>query len=90
MFGKISPPANTQMYKEHKKHKDKSMLFIFIFSWLYRIRPSAVHKPFKPIEQGLMKDDWNSVHPNPNQVGKTVGVDKQCSVYSLINKSDPV
>ena len=39
-----------------------------------------------------MKDDWNSVHPNPNQVGKTVGIDKQCSVntYSLIHKSDPV
>lgn len=42
-------------------------------SWLYRIRPSVVHKPFKPFVRphGLdsyVVNDWNNTAPNPNQV----------------------
>ncbi|XP_064617998.1 homogentisate 1,2-dioxygenase-like [Liolophura sinensis] len=37
-------------------------------SWLYRIRPSAIHQPFKPLEKGGLTDDWDSVEPNPNQL----------------------
>ncbi|XP_071954804.1 homogentisate 1,2-dioxygenase-like [Antedon mediterranea] len=37
-------------------------------SWLYRIRPSALHTPFKPIDMGNMRDDWNSWYPDPNQL----------------------
>ncbi|XP_052245250.1 homogentisate 1,2-dioxygenase-like isoform X2 [Dreissena polymorpha] len=37
-------------------------------SWLYRIRPSAVHTPFEKMDRGRMTDDWNNVHPNPNQL----------------------
>lgn len=37
-------------------------------SWLYRIRPSVLHQPFERMDRGQMTDDWNTVHPNPNQV----------------------
>ncbi|XP_052808795.1 homogentisate 1,2-dioxygenase-like isoform X2 [Mya arenaria] len=37
-------------------------------SWLYRIRPSAVHTPFEKTDRGNMTDDWNKAHPNPNQM----------------------
>ncbi|KAK7107384.1 homogentisate 1,2-dioxygenase-like isoform X2 [Littorina saxatilis] len=43
-------------------------------SWLYRIRPSVVHKPFEaeePFEEGdrgRITHDWDSVKPNPNQL----------------------
>uniref|UniRef100_A0A0B6Z789 Homogentisate 1,2-dioxygenase n=1 Tax=Arion vulgaris TaxID=1028688 RepID=A0A0B6Z789_9EUPU len=37
-------------------------------TWLYRIRPSVVHTPFKKIEKGLITHDWDSVEPNPNQL----------------------
>ncbi|XP_053396198.1 homogentisate 1,2-dioxygenase-like isoform X1 [Mercenaria mercenaria] len=37
-------------------------------SWLYRIRPSAVHKPFEKADRGQMTDDWHTAHPNPNQL----------------------
>eukprot|EP01094_Clydonella_sp_ATCC50884_P006991 TRINITY_DN1617_c0_g1_i2.p1 TRINITY_DN1617_c0_g1~~TRINITY_DN1617_c0_g1_i2.p1 ORF type:complete len:425 (+),score=95.91 TRINITY_DN1617_c0_g1_i2:59-1276(+) len=37
-------------------------------SWLYRVRPSVCHKPFEPIDQGLLDNDWSKCTPNPNQM----------------------
>lgn len=37
-------------------------------SWLYRIRPSAQHEPFKPMKNYLLTNEWNLVPPNPNQM----------------------
>ncbi|PIK47754.1 putative homogentisate 1,2-dioxygenase [Apostichopus japonicus] len=37
-------------------------------SWLYRIRPSVIHKPFKPYPHKYLTDDWSSWQPNPNQL----------------------
>src|SRR4030095_13895063 len=36
-------------------------------SWTYRIRPSAVHKPFRPIDNRLIRSGpFNEVPPTPN------------------------
>ncbi|XP_072469993.1 homogentisate 1,2-dioxygenase isoform X1 [Notamacropus eugenii] len=37
-------------------------------SWLYRILPSVVHKPFEPIDQGHLTHNWDEVEPDPNQL----------------------
>lgn len=37
-------------------------------SWLYRIRPCVVHKPFAPIKQEHLVCDFGKRHPNPNQL----------------------
>ncbi|KXJ18764.1 Homogentisate 1,2-dioxygenase [Exaiptasia diaphana] len=37
-------------------------------SWLYRIRPSVMHKPFEPLDEGIVSSNWNEVPPNPNQM----------------------
>eukprot|EP00794_Sanderia_malayensis_P000023 gene23-613_t len=37
-------------------------------SWLYRIRPSVVHKPFEDFKVKNVSDDWKSRTPNPNQL----------------------
>lgn len=42
-------------------------------SWLYRMRPSVVHNPFKPFTkihggESYVKNDWDDTYPNPNQV----------------------
>lgn len=41
-------------------------------SWLYRIRPSAVHEPFRTVDGKTRSDrltsDWNALPPNPNQL----------------------
>jgi homogentisate 1,2-dioxygenase len=38
-------------------------------TWFYRIRPSAVHTPFKPYTQARnLCSNWNEAHPNPNQL----------------------
>ncbi|XP_065907305.1 homogentisate 1,2-dioxygenase-like [Dysidea avara] len=37
-------------------------------SWLYRIIPSAKHKPFVSIEQGNMSNNFDKWQPNPNQL----------------------
>ncbi|XP_025156042.1 homogentisate 1,2-dioxygenase isoform X3 [Harpegnathos saltator] len=42
-------------------------------SWFYRMRPSAVHRPFKPFSEAHgaechLTNDWNKTHPNPNQL----------------------
>jgi homogentisate 1,2-dioxygenase len=39
-------------------------------SWLYRIRPSVIHSRFEIMSNGLISNDWNEQHPNPNQVQK--------------------
>lgn len=38
-------------------------------TWLYRIRPSAVHEPFAAVAaRGQLTSDWNELPPNPNQM----------------------
>lgn len=38
-------------------------------SWLYRIRPSVLHKPFQQIANGLLRSaPFNEVPPTPNQL----------------------
>ncbi|XP_035209607.1 homogentisate 1,2-dioxygenase-like isoform X1 [Stegodyphus dumicola] len=37
-------------------------------TWFYRIRPSVVHLPFKPLNCGDLTHDWNENDPNPNQM----------------------
>ena len=38
-------------------------------TWTYRIRPSAVHKPFKPIDAGHLRSaPFNEAPPTPNQM----------------------
>ncbi|XP_005091193.1 homogentisate 1,2-dioxygenase [Aplysia californica] len=52
----LSGSAFTAMRHENKR------------TWLYRIRPSVIHKPFKKIDNGLLTHDWDTVEPNPNQL----------------------
>src|SRR5215211_6148187 len=37
-------------------------------SWLYRIRPAAVHRPFKRIDNGMLTDRFDEAAPTPNQL----------------------
>src|SRR5436305_8453103 len=37
-------------------------------SWLYRIRPAAVHRPFRRIENGRVLSTWDEVDATPNQL----------------------
>ncbi len=38
-------------------------------TWTYRIRPSAVHRPFRPIDTGLIRTaPFDEVPPTPNQL----------------------
>jgi homogentisate 1,2-dioxygenase len=37
-------------------------------SWLYRIRPSAVHRPFKRIDDGWLTNDFAAADTPPNQL----------------------
>ncbi len=38
-------------------------------SWLYRIRPSVMHKPFQPMEKGLLRSTpFDEVPTTPNQL----------------------
>lgn len=37
-------------------------------SWLYRIRPSVVHKPFQPLPHHNLTNDFTQWPPNPNQM----------------------
>ncbi|CAD7079267.1 unnamed protein product [Hermetia illucens] len=38
-------------------------------SWLYRIRPSVIHEPFKRYEEAVhLTRNWDEQHPNPNQM----------------------
>ncbi|MFX4377301.1 homogentisate 1,2-dioxygenase, partial [Acinetobacter baumannii] len=37
-------------------------------SWLYRIRPAAVHPPFEPMERGLLVSHFDDVAAPPNQL----------------------
>jgi homogentisate 1,2-dioxygenase len=38
-------------------------------SWLYRIRPSVSHRPFKKCDRGSIRGSFADAIPNPNQVG---------------------
>jgi homogentisate 1,2-dioxygenase len=37
-------------------------------SWLYRIRPAAVHKAFRRIDDGYLTSHFHAVEPSPNQL----------------------
>ena len=37
-------------------------------SWLYRIRPSAVHQPFRRLDNGRLTSDFSAVATPPNQL----------------------
>ena len=37
-------------------------------SWLYRIRPSAMHEPFRMIDPGRIVSDWMAQPATPNQL----------------------
>lgn len=37
-------------------------------TWLYRIRPSVGHDPFRPFNKCNITHDWNGEEPDPNQV----------------------
>jgi homogentisate 1,2-dioxygenase len=37
-------------------------------SWLYRIRPSAMHQPFERIDHGLLRSRFDELPPTPNQL----------------------
>ncbi len=37
-------------------------------SWLYRMRPAAVHRPFREIDAGLLKSRFDEVATPPNQL----------------------
>jgi len=37
-------------------------------SWLYRIRPSAMHRPFERVDAGLFASDFDAVPASPNQL----------------------
>src|SRR5581483_6091146 len=37
-------------------------------SWLYRIRPAALHGPFHRIEDGSLTSDFTELEVNPNQL----------------------
>ena len=39
-------------------------------SWLYRIRPAVVHRPFEAIDDSDLTVDWTCNPPNPNQVSQ--------------------
>jgi homogentisate 1,2-dioxygenase len=37
-------------------------------SWLYRIRPSVLHRPFERIDNGLIVSNFNELETTPNQL----------------------
>ena len=37
-------------------------------SWIYRIRPAAMHQPFKQIDNGHMTNDFSAAPSTPNQL----------------------
>ncbi|CAH1110085.1 unnamed protein product [Psylliodes chrysocephalus] len=37
-------------------------------TWLYRIRPSVVHKPFTALKNDTVTHNWDEEEPNPNQL----------------------
>src|ERR1700674_2156739 len=37
-------------------------------SWLYRIRPSAMHRPFERIDSGRLTSDFTESPTSPNQL----------------------
>ena len=39
-----------------------------LFTWLYRIRPSVMHKPFVPMKELTQKTFFKPQHINPNQM----------------------
>ncbi|CAH2236050.1 jg7341 [Pararge aegeria aegeria] len=48
-------------------------------SWLYRIRPSVVHKPFKRSNVSkYLTHNWDEADPDPNQVDFVAGLHTVC------------
>ena len=51
----------------------------FLYSWLYRIRPAVVHKPWKRTDQGNVTNKFDDTEPNPAQVGCV-----RCNHYQIL------
>ena len=64
-------PVMQKLYSHHHK---------VLCSWLYRMIPSAKHKPFVTIGQGNMSNDFDKWQPNPNQVRY------HSKIYNLFNR----
>lgn len=67
-----------------------------MFSWLYRIRPSVVHRPFRRVQETGISNDWSSCQANPNQlrwspfnVPDGEGVDFIQGINTLSGAGDP-
>ncbi|KAH7723819.1 homogentisate 1,2-dioxygenase-like isoform X1 [Aphelenchoides avenae] len=66
-------------------------------SWLYRIRPSVVHRPFEPLENDKFTNKFSDFKPNPNQlrwkpfpIPETDNVDFVEGLYTVCGGGDPV
>ena len=46
----------------------KEMNILCSHSWLYRILPSAKHRPWEKIDRGYLTHNVDEVEPNPAQV----------------------
>lgn len=55
-------------------------------TWFYRIRPSANHDVFEPMNNvaAHLTHDWDKIPPNPNQVSRTHVYKK----FSSISRQD--
>ncbi|CAH1116086.1 unnamed protein product [Phaedon cochleariae] len=66
-------------------------------TWLYRIRPSVGHRPFKRLENVNVTHDWSETEPDPNQLHwnpfdlpKTqVGIDFVRGINTICGAGDP-
>ena len=51
-------------------------------TWLYRIRPSVCHRPFKKIDRGAVRGAFENEEVNPNQVSRGL-----CSNHADVSPS---
>jgi len=64
-------------------------------SWLYRIRPAAVHRPFQRIDDGLLTNRFDEVDTTPNQLRwdplpiPTEPTDFVAGLVSMAGNGDP-
>lgn len=64
-------------------------------SWLYRIRPSAVHEPYRRIPSGSLTNDFRACEPTPNQLRwdplamPTAPVDFLGGLVTMAGNGDP-
>src|SRR5438128_11733608 len=64
-------------------------------SWLYRIRPAAVHRPFQRLDDGLLTNRFDEVDTTPNQLRwdplpiPTEPTDFVAGLVSMAGNGDP-